>query len=488
MLTGLTCSCGTIAGIDDWACPRRDGDDGDHVLSLPVPAWTVDDGSCQPFVRYRRMLRSWAEADDDSWFVDQVERLDAAVADVDGHGFEVTPVARFSIGPCPGNTETSGEPAAELGITVKDDGKNEADNGSRRIIVKDDGKNEADNGSRRIIVKDDGKNEADNGSRRIIVKDDGKNEADNGSRRIIVKDETGNVSGSHKARHTFGLMLHLLVRERRAGRGGRAEGSSNRPGLAIASCGNAAVAAAVVAAAEQWPLTVFVPADAEAATVARLRELDAVVEVCPRNDDREGDPSYHRFRDAVRGGAVPFGCQGPDNGYTIDGGRTLGYELAEQAPDIDRVYVQVGGGALAASVAQGLAAAHVRAALMAVQAEGCAPLARAWERTAELGGLDEARHRRSAVMWPWTPTPFSVAGGILDDETYDWAAVTEAMMATGGRPVVVPESLVIQACDLARSTTGIAVSPTGSAGLAGLLNDNPPRTTTPAVIFTGGGR
>ena len=400
---GLICSCGAVASGDSWACRRRDADGGDHVLSLPLPEWSVDASSQQPFVRYRGMLRSWVEAEDDEWFVDRVGQLDDAVAGVDGHGFLVTPCSESLIG----------------------------------------------------------------------------------GRNIIVKDETDNVSGSHKARHTFGLMLHLLVRERQGRLGGL---SSGRPELAIASCGNAAVAAAVVAAAERWPLTVYVPTSAEEAVVDRLRELGATVEFCPRVDGEEGDPSYHRFREAVSAGAVPFGCQGPDNGYTIDGGRTLGYELAEQAPDIDRVYVQVGGGALAASVAQGLAIAGSSASLMAVQTEGCAPLARAWKRTAELGGLDEARRQRGSVMWPWTPTPFSAATGILDDETYDWAAVTEAMIDTSGRPVVVPEPVVAEACDAGRAATGINVSPTGSAGLAGLLCDDPPVGAKAAVLFTGAQR
>ena len=403
MIQGLTCSCGAVAARDAWACAKRDSDDRDHVLALPMPDWSVDESSQQPFVRYRRMLRSWGEAGDDSWFVDRVGQLDDAVGEVDGHGFQVTPCSQFLVG--------------------------------ERIIT--------------------------------------------------VKDETDNVSGSHKARHTFGLMLHLLVRERQ---GRLASPSSARPTLAIASCGNAAVAAAVVAAAERWPLRVFVPEFAEAAVVARLQELGASIESCPRIDGEEGDPSYLRFREAVGAGAVPFGCQGPDNGYTIDGGRTLGYELAEQAPDINRVYVQIGGGALATSVAQGLAIGQSRAALVAVQTEGCAPLARAWERTAELGGLDEARKRRSDVMWPWTPTPFSAATGILDDETYDWAAVTEAMVATGGHPVVVPEPMVTEACEVGRSATGINVSPTGSAGLAGLLCDDPPADAKSAVLFTGAQR
>jgi len=396
----LICSCGAVATAGSWACERRGGDGEDHVLRLPMPEWSVDGSSQQPFVRYRRMLRSWVESEDDAWFVDRVGQLDEAVAGVDGHGFVVTPCSESLIG----------------------------------------------------------------------------------ERSIFIKDETDNVSGSHKARHTFGLMLHLLVRERRDG------ASADRPPLAIASCGNAAVAAAVVAAAERWAINVYVPENPEAAVVARLQDLGANVEFCPRIDGEDGDPSYHRFREAVGAGAVPFGCQGPDNGYTIDGGRTLGYELAEQAPGIDRVYVQVGGGALAASVAQGLAIGGSRAALIAVQTEGCAPLARAWDRTAELGGLDEARRQRRAVMWPWTPTPFSAASGILDDETYDWAAVTEAMEATGGHPVVVPEPLVTKACEVGRSATGINVSPTGSAGLAGLLCDDPPAEAKPAVLFTGAQR
>jgi threonine synthase len=72
-------------------------------------------------------------------------------------------------------------------------------------------------------------------------------------------------------------------------------------------------------------------------------------------------------------------------------------------------------------------------------------------------------------MWPWEQVPHSVASGILDDETYDWLAVLRGMAATGGTSVVVDEPTLVQANQLARQSTGIAVSHTGSAGLAGLL-------------------
>ncbi len=53
---------------------------------------------------------------------------------------------------------------------------------------------------------------------------------------VWVKDETGNVAGSHKARHLVTILLHLRAAELRGLLGER------RP-LAIASCGNAGLAA-----------------------------------------------------------------------------------------------------------------------------------------------------------------------------------------------------------------------------------------------------
>jgi len=72
-------------------------------------------------------------------------------------------------------------------------------------------------------------------------------------------------------------------------------------------------------------------------------------------------------------------------------------------------------------------------------------------------------------MWPWEEEPRSAADGILDDETYDWIGVVQAMAATGGGTVVVPEKTVLAAHELGVSATGIPASATGTAGLAGLI-------------------
>ena len=92
-------------------------------------------------------------------------------------------------------------------------------------------------------------------------------------------------------------------------------------------------------------------------------------------------------------------------------------------------------------------------------------------------------------MWPWEPEPHSLADGILDDETYDWLAVVEGMLTTGGVPVVTSESVLQRANDLARSKTSVDVDPTGSAGLAGALELGRlgvlSSEDTVAVLFTG---
>ncbi len=346
---------------------------------------------------------------------------------------------------------------------------------------------------------------------------------------IWVKDETGNVSGSHKGRHLMGVLIWLEVAERV----GLVTGG-DRP-LVIASCGNAALAAGVLARAAGRHLDVFVPTWAEEPVVRRLEELGAAVHVVPRDEEVPGDPTYLRLQEAITEGAIPFTCQGSDNGLTIEGGLTLGYEIADElrrsGGDLDRVTIQVGGGALASAVIQGLGEAVTLGALPTmptidtVQTEGGWPLARAYDLVAgaavqrletETGGaprtsgradvaaylqeipggraavvaeLAVAARHRSTVMWPWETEPTSVATGILDDETYDWVAVLEGMFATGGDSFVVPDELLLEANTMARETTGIDVDPTGSAGLAGLLAARrqgvAPPTERAAVLFTG---
>jgi threonine synthase len=413
--------CGYLVSPDEpypFRCPQAGRGDVDHVLTRVLDPERVRfprDGEGNPYLRYRALMHSYhlatAHGITDAEYCGLVSELDRSVARVAGRGFRATP---FFL-------------SRELGGPL----------------------------------------------------------AFAGGGSVWVKNETGNVSGSHKGRHLMGVLVHLTVMERIG-----ITDAGHRPGLAIASCGNAALAAAVVARAGGWPLTVFVPPDADEGVVRALHDLRSTVIVCPREPGLPGDPAYLRLRQELEHGAVPFTTQGNENGLTIESGETLGYELvtdlAELPGGLDHLVVQVGGGALASSAIQALRDAALLGALdrlprvHTVQTFGAHPLERAYERVRAMlpddpdpeavqAAMAAAAARRSEFMWPWEQEPKSVAGGILDDETYDWRAVVEGMLLTGGQPVVVSEDLLIEANSLAVTLTGIPVDPTGSSGLAGLL-------------------
>lgn len=314
-----------------------------------------------------------------------------------------------------------------------------------------------------------------------------------GAAELWVKDETANVGSSHKARHLFGLVLHLAIDE-----------VPKEQPLAISSCGNAALGAAIVAKATDRPLEVFAPTSIENELHSELDRLGAQVNVCKRQRGEAGDPAFLRFKEALAEGSVAFSVQGPENIWTLDGGRTLGWELAEAFAEAEHeffswLFVQVGGGALASCIVQGMQEARdfkmfdYLPRICAVQTYGCAPLARAMnliqEKVAESGAVEAYIHAVShpeEYMWPWEQEPRSIASGILDDETYDWLPIAWGIIESGGHTPVVSDKQIRNALKLARKHTTIPAGPTGVSGLAGLTKTAESQTiANAAVLFTG---
>lgn len=433
----MECSgCGhraTWQGTHPFACPAaKPDDDIDHVLVRHIdtkrssfPRAPVGN----PYLDFAPLMSAWHRAQaagmSEEDFRIGVQRLDDAVAGIDGHGFGMTPF--------------SSVPELAQAVAPGID--------------------------------------------------------------LWAKDETDNVSGSHKSRHLMGVLVHLWLAEEL---GLVDKGQPRRP-LAIASCGNAALAAAVLARAARWPLLVFVPEDADMAVLTRLHSLSAEVETCPR-DGLPGDPCYRAFQTALGHGALPFSVQGSDNGLAVEGGLTLGYELAHQIRSgprrLDALVVQVGGGALASAclhalrdaVAWGVIPEMPR--LYTVQTRSAWPLRRAFDRVVERvaagevppadareradwlrqrppnvldGALRYAATHRKEFMWPWEQVPHSVAHGILDDETYDWWALVDGMIRTGGRPLTVDESTLTTAHGAVQTHAGVQASATGTSGVAGVM-------------------
>ena len=293
---------------------------------------------------------------------------------------------------------------------------------------------------------------------------------------LTVKVETAAVGGSHKARHLFGLMIGLMLEE-------RMHPNHHVGELAIASCGNAALGAAVVARSVHRPLRVFVPTDANEFVLQRLGSLGATIEVCERHDGQIGDPCIARLHESLATGATPFTVQGTVAPGSIDGGRTLGLELADQlrSANIEAtdIYIQIGGGALATATMDGLLrGGYPLPRLHPVQARAAHPYVAAWNRLAGAvkGPLSRdaaaalvAEH--SEAMQPWPEPPVSVAHGILDDVTYDWQTVAVHQICTGGYPILVDEAQLTAAAAALEDLVSPPPDETGAAGVAGWMAD-----------------
>ena len=236
----------------------------------------------------------------------------------------------------------------------------------------------------------------------------------------------------------------------------------------------------------------LVPVDADPVVLRGLRDLGADVVTVPRTPGVPGDPTYARMRAEVAAGALPFTCQGNENGLVVEGGETLAWEmasaLAAAGTDLDHLVVQVGGGALASACLQGLrrggrARRPRPRATGAHRADDRRPPARAGVRPGPRGparrrrapaeiavAMRGAARHRSAYMWPWEEEPRSIATGILDDETYDWRAVVDGMLTTGGRPLVVAEESPGRVPTTSGTRRASASTPPGRPGSAGLLD------------------
>lgn len=155
-------------------------------------------------------------------------------------------------------------------------------------------------------------------------------------RALRLKLENLQVSGSFKARGVFNNLL-LADPEVRA------------RGVVTASGGNHGVALAYGAYRLGVPATVFLPAGASADRVERVLSWGARCE-------RVGlayDDAYRAARDFAAAGDLIF-VEAFNSDATLTGQATLSLELLEDLPEVDAVFVAIGGGGLIGGVAAAL--------------------------------------------------------------------------------------------------------------------------------------
>jgi threonine synthase len=257
--------------------------------------------------------------------------------------------------------------------------------------------------------------------------------------RAIVKDEGRLPTGSFKAR---GLCLAVSM--------AKAFGLDH---LAIPTNGNAGAAMAAYARRAGQRATVFCPADTPDINLREIKQqgaavwkVDGLINDCGRIVGEGKDK------------AGWFDVSTLKEPYRIEGKKTMGLELAEQLgwrlPDV--ILYPTGGGT--GLIGMWKAFHELREIgwldgplprMVAVQAEGCAPIVRAWEKGEEHAPLWEDAH--------------TVAAGIRVPVAVGDFLILRAVRESGGFCMAVSDAAILEARDAIAAEDGLLLCPEGAA-------------------------
>lgn len=265
-----------------------------------------------------------------------------------------------------------------------------------------------------------------------------------GIHELYIKDESQNPTQSFKAR---GMATAVsMAKELGAAK------------LAVPSAGNAAGALAAYAARAGLKSFIFMPRDTPRANVveceqtgARVTLMDGLITDCGaevgRRKEKEGWFDVSTLKEP----------------YRVEGKKTLGYELAEQLnwelPDV--IIYPTGGGtgligmwkAFAEMEGMGWIGSR-RPRMVTVQAEGCAPIVRAFEEG-----------NRFADEFPNAAT---TASGLRVPKAIGDFLILDALRKSGGTAVSVTDEELIAATREIGAAEGIFCAPEGAACLPAL--------------------
>lgn len=267
--------------------------------------------------------------------------------------------------------------------------------------------------------------------------------ADLGLSQVWVKDDGRNPTGSLKDRASALIVARAM-----------AEGIEV---VTTASTGNAAAALAGLAASVGLPSVIFVPAAAPEAKIAQLLIYGATVMLVQGN--------YDNAFDLAVAASERYGWYNRNTGmnpYTLEGKKTVAFEVAEQfgwdVPDV--LVVSVGDGNIISGVYKGfkdlleLGWIDRIPRLIGVQSTGSAACYQAWKAGAD-----------PATMAPINAQ--TVADSIAADLPRDRVKAVRAVAESSGAFVAVPDEAILDGIPALARLSGVFAEPAGAAVYAG---------------------
>jgi len=284
--------------------------------------------------------------------------------------------------------------------------------------------------------------------------------------RLYIKDESLNPTNSFKARGQSAAIT-------------RAKGLGAKT-IALPTAGNAGNAAAAYSAAAGLACEVFIPKDAKQPFVdecrlygANVTLVDGLITDAGRIAAEKGKPLGWYDVSTLK------------EPYRIEGKKTMAYELAEQMDwrYPDWIIYPTGGGTgmvgmwKAFEEMERIGWMHgKRPRMVSVQAEGCAPIVRAFQQGKE-----------KAAAWEGAKT---LADGLRVPRAIGDFLILRAVRESGGTALAVPDATMVKGMLDIGKHQGVSAAPEGGAALVAierLVADGSIKKNESVVLFNTGG-
>lgn len=268
--------------------------------------------------------------------------------------------------------------------------------------------------------------------------------------KVYLKSEFQQKTGSFKIRGADYKIQTLTEQEK-------------QKGVIAASAGNHAQGVAYASKEQNIPCTIVMPKNASPAKVAATKWYGAKVILEGKNYD---ESSAKAKEIAKKTGAMLIHAF--DDPEIIAGQGVIGLEILEDMPDIEEVYVPIGGGGLAAGILLAIKTNHPNIKVVGVQSRAFPSMYESWKA----GAITNAGGARTIADGVSVKVPGQLTFSIIKDSIDDI--------------VLVDDSDIIKAMFLLMERMKFVVEPAGAASLAYLISKKPAKGKKVACILAGG--
>ena len=268
--------------------------------------------------------------------------------------------------------------------------------------------------------------------------------------KVYLKNEFEQKTGSFKLRGAYYKIKNLTEDEK-------------NKGVVAASAGNHAQGIALASAMEKINCTIVMPKNASPAKIAATKGYGANVVLEGKNYDE----SWINAQEIAKTTGAEI-IHAFDDPQIIAAQGVIGLEIMEQLPDVDEIYVPIGGGGLAAGILIAIKTKNPNVKVIGVQSKSFPSM----KNSIDSGKLETVDGGFTVADGISVKTPgkqtFEIIKNMIDEI------------------VLIDDEEIIKAMFLLMERSKVVVEPAGAAGLAYLISKKPSSGKKVVPILCGG--